>query len=91
MTSPRPAACATGTTAPRRRSSTTSARSLRTRPVVDQASGIVMHVLGCDARAAFGVPRPLSRTGNRKLADVAAAPVDTQGRGLARDLVPPPR
>lgn len=61
--------------------------ALRTRPVVDQASGIVMHVLGCDADTAFGVLRRISQTTNRKLADVAAALVETKGRGLERELV----
>ncbi|MET7362858.1 GAF and ANTAR domain-containing protein [Streptomyces sp. NPDC005562] len=61
--------------------------ALRTRPVVDQASGIVMHVLGCDADVAFGVLRRISQATNRKLADVAAALVETKGRGLERELV----
>ncbi|MGA4845588.1 ANTAR domain-containing response regulator [Streptomyces sp. G5(2025)] len=61
--------------------------ALRTRPVVDQACGIVMHVLGCEADAAFSVLRRISQTTNRKLADVAAALVDTKGRGLERELV----
>lgn len=61
--------------------------AMRTRPVVDQASGIVMHVLGCDADTAFGVLRRISQTTNRKLADVAAALVETKGRGLERELV----
>lgn len=61
--------------------------ALRTRPVVDQACGIVMHVLGCEADAAFSVLRRVSQTTNRKLADVAAALVETKGRGLERELV----
>ncbi|MEU6996397.1 GAF and ANTAR domain-containing protein [Streptomyces sp. NPDC046465] len=61
--------------------------AMRTRPVVDQASGIVMHVLGCDAEVAFGVLRQISQATNRKLADVAAALVETKGRGLERELV----
>ncbi|WP_107410223.1 ANTAR domain-containing response regulator [Streptomyces luteocolor] len=61
--------------------------ALRTRPVVDQACGIVMHVLACDADAAFAVLRRISQTTNRKLADVAAALVETKGRGLERELV----
>jgi len=60
--------------------------ALRSRPVVDQACGIVMHVLGCDADAAFGVLRRISQGANRKLADVAAAVVDKRGRGLEREL-----
>ncbi|MEU5576519.1 ANTAR domain-containing response regulator [Streptomyces huasconensis] len=61
--------------------------ALRTRPVVDQACGIVMHVLCCEADAAFSVLRRISQTTNRKLADVAAALVETKGRGLERELV----
>ncbi len=58
--------------------------ALRTRPVVDQACGIVMHVLGCDADAAFGVLRRVSQATQRKLSDVASAVVDKRGRGLER-------
>ncbi|MBW5421646.1 ANTAR domain-containing protein [Streptomyces sp. BG9H] len=61
--------------------------ALRTRPVVDQACGIIMHVLNCEADAAFAVLRRISQTTNRKLADVAAALVETKGRGLERELV----
>lgn len=60
--------------------------ALRTRPVVDQACGIVMHVLTCDADKAFTVLRRISQTTNRKLADVASAVVQTRGRGLEREL-----
>ncbi|MFE0250855.1 ANTAR domain-containing response regulator [Streptomyces sp. NPDC059010] len=60
--------------------------ALRSRPVVDQACGIVMHVLGCDADAAFGVLRRISQGTNRKLADVASGVVSRRGRGLERDL-----
>jgi hypothetical protein len=61
--------------------------ALRSRPVVDQACGIVMHVLGCDAEEAFHVLRRISQRANRKLADVAAGVVDRRGRGLERELV----
>ncbi|MFE5917634.1 ANTAR domain-containing response regulator [Streptomyces sp. NPDC002285] len=60
--------------------------ALRSRPVVDQACGIVMHVLGCDADTAFGVLRRISQGTNRKLSDVAAGVVSRRGRGLERDL-----
>jgi hypothetical protein len=63
------------------------ATALRTRPVVDQACGIVMHVLGCDADMAFGVLRRISQGANRKLSDVAWAVVDRRGRGLEKELV----
>ncbi|WP_308409593.1 ANTAR domain-containing protein [Streptomyces sp. A3M-1-3] len=57
--------------------------ALRSRPVIDQASGILMHVLGCDADDAFGTPRRISQRDNRKLADVAEAVVRTRGLGRA--------
>ncbi|MFF4501799.1 ANTAR domain-containing response regulator [Streptomyces sp. NPDC001401] len=60
--------------------------ALRSRPLVDQACGIVMHVLGCDADAAFGVLRRISQGSNRKLSEVAAGVVERRGRGLERDL-----
>ncbi|NGO09702.1 GAF and ANTAR domain-containing protein [Streptomyces sp. HC44] len=60
--------------------------ALRTRPVVDQACGIIMHVLGCDADAAFGVLRRVSQGTNRKLSDVASSLVETRGRGLEQEL-----
>ncbi len=60
--------------------------ALRSRPVVDQACGIVMHVLACDAEAAFGVLRRISQGTNRKLSDVASAVVSKRGRGLESDL-----
>ncbi|MEW2403112.1 GAF and ANTAR domain-containing protein [Streptomyces sp. NPDC046862] len=61
--------------------------ALRSRPVVDQACGIVMHVLGCDADAAFAVLRRISQGANRKLTEVAGAVVDKRGRGLEKELV----
>ncbi|EKX67635.1 ANTAR domain-containing protein [Streptomyces ipomoeae] len=60
--------------------------AMRTRPVVDQACGIVMHVLACDADAAFTVLRRISQSTNRKLSEVAAAVVEKRGRGLEREL-----
>ena len=53
--------------------------ALRSRPVVDQACGMVMHVLGCDADAAFAVLRRISQGTNRKLSDVASAVVEKRG------------
>ncbi|MER5219455.1 ANTAR domain-containing response regulator [Streptomyces flaveus] len=61
--------------------------AMRTRPVVDQACGIVMHVLACDADAAFTVLRRVSQGTNRKLSDVAASLVETRGRGLEKELM----
>ncbi|WP_274563890.1 ANTAR domain-containing response regulator [Streptomyces spiramyceticus] len=60
--------------------------ALRSRPVIDRASGILMHVLGCEADEAFGVLRRISQRSNRKLADVAEAVVSGKGRGLEKDL-----
>lgn len=60
--------------------------ALRSRPIVDQACGIVMHVLGCDADEAFSVLRRISQATNRKLAEVAAALVRNRGRGSEPDL-----
>ncbi|MFI0235488.1 ANTAR domain-containing response regulator [Streptomyces sp. NPDC016845] len=60
--------------------------ALRSRPVVDQACGIVMHVLVCDADEAFTVLRRISQTTNRKLSEVASAVVERRGRGLEREF-----
>lgn len=54
--------------------------AMRTRPVVDQACGILMHLTGCDAGEAFTLLRRQSQRRNRKLADVAAELVETRGR-----------
>ncbi|EPH42332.1 ANTAR domain-containing protein [Streptomyces aurantiacus] len=60
--------------------------ALRTRPVVDQACGIIMHVVTCDADRAFTLLRRISQRTNHKLAEVAASLVETRGRGLEREL-----
>ncbi|MEV8019940.1 ANTAR domain-containing protein [Streptomyces sp. NPDC086554] len=60
--------------------------ALRTRPVVDQACGIVMHVLDCGAADAFDVLRRVSQGSNRRVSEVAAALVRTRGRGVERKL-----
>ncbi|MGP3775188.1 ANTAR domain-containing response regulator [Streptomyces sp. SDT5-1] len=60
--------------------------ALCSRPVVDQACGIVMHVLGCGPDDAFTVLRRISQRTNRKLADVASAVVQRRGRGLEREF-----
>jgi hypothetical protein len=57
--------------------------ALRSRPVVDQACGIVMHVAGVDAATAFDILRRISQRSNRKLSDLAAEVVRT--RALTRD------
>ncbi|WP_413806506.1 ANTAR domain-containing response regulator [Streptomyces sp. OE57] len=61
--------------------------ALRSRPVVDQACGIVMYVLGCDPDQAFDLLRRLSQRTNRKLAELAETVVRTRGRGLERNLI----
>ncbi|MEU3502959.1 GAF and ANTAR domain-containing protein [Streptomyces hundungensis] len=60
--------------------------ALRSRPVIDQASGIVMHVLACEAEDAFALLRTVSQRTNRKLVDVAEAVVRAKGRGLESEL-----
>jgi hypothetical protein len=60
--------------------------ALRSRPLVDQACGIVMYVLSCDADAAFDVLRRVSQGTNRKLTDVARRLVETRGHGLEEQL-----
>ncbi|MGA4838686.1 ANTAR domain-containing response regulator [Streptomyces sp. G45] len=60
--------------------------ALRTRPVVDQACGIIMHVLSCDADQAFALLRRISQRSNRKLTGVATALVRTKGKGLEAEL-----
>ncbi|GHB46417.1 hypothetical protein GCM10010331_37370 [Streptomyces xanthochromogenes] len=60
--------------------------ALRSRSVIDQASGIVIHVLGCEAEQAFGLLRTISQRTNRKLAEVAEAVVRAKGRGLEAEL-----
>ncbi len=60
--------------------------ALRSRAVIDQASGIVMHVLRCDSDEAFAVLRQMSQRTNRKLAEVAEAVVRGKGRGLESTL-----
>ncbi|NGN68858.1 GAF and ANTAR domain-containing protein [Streptomyces sp. A7024] len=60
--------------------------AMRTRPAVDQACGILMHVLGCDADAAFAALRSLSQRTNSKLTDLAQGVVRTRGRGIEAEL-----
>lgn len=53
------------------------ADALRSRPVIDQAKGIVMGSRGCTADEAFGVLSATSQRTNRKLREVAQELVDT--------------
>ncbi len=45
-----------------------------------------MHIVTCDADRAFTLLRRISQQSNRKLAEVAAALVQTRGRGLEDEL-----
>lgn len=56
--------------------------AMRSRPLVDQACGILMHATGCDADAAFGTLRRISQQRNEKLVDVARTVVRTRGAAL---------
>lgn len=60
--------------------------ALRSRPVVDQACGILMYVLDCDVDTAFDSLRQLSQRTNRKLSDLAGALVRTRGHGVEEEL-----
>lgn len=60
--------------------------AIASRAVIDQALGIVMHMLDCDADRAFGALRTLSQHTNRKLSVVAARIVRVKGRGSTREL-----
>ncbi|MFC8536619.1 ANTAR domain-containing protein [Streptomyces sp. NPDC057249] len=60
--------------------------AMATRAVIDQAIGIVTHLLDCDPGRAFDVLRGLSQRTNRKLSAVAAQIVRARGRGSTREL-----
>ncbi|MCF6522849.1 GAF and ANTAR domain-containing protein [Streptomyces sp. JJ36] len=60
--------------------------ALQSRPVIDQACGIVMHVLGCDAAEAFALLRRMSQRSNRKLHTLAEGLVRSRGRGLEEQI-----
>lgn len=60
--------------------------AMASRAVIDQASGIVMHMLDCDAGQAFDVLRTLSQRTNHKLSAIAARIVHVKGRGSTREL-----
>jgi PAS domain S-box-containing protein len=57
----------------------------RRRAVIEQAKGMVMFALGCDADAAFALLRRYSSTTNLKLHDVALLLTGAGGRGLRAD------
>jgi hypothetical protein len=56
--------------------------ALDSRAVIDQASGILMHALGCGPADAFDVLRRFSQRSNRKLSAVAEEVVRSRGRSL---------
>lgn len=60
--------------------------ALRSRPVVDQACGVVMCLLGCDPQQAFDLLRRMSQRSNRKLSELARGVVETRGRGITEEL-----
>lgn len=60
--------------------------ALRRRPAVDQARGIVMCALDCDADEALAVLRRHSQHTNLRLAEVADTVIATRGQGLERTL-----
>lgn len=73
-----------------RKGAEAEAEQLRTamvsRAVIDQAIGIVTHLLDCAPDRAFDVLRALSQHTNRKLSAVAAQIVRARGRGSTREL-----
>jgi hypothetical protein len=55
--------------------------TLRTRPVIEQAKGILMAQHHCDAETAFGMLRSASMRDNRKLHELATCIVAGVARG----------
>lgn len=53
--------------------------AVEARAVVDQAKGILMHALGCDADEAFGRMRHVSQTQHVKLTEVARRVIEAGG------------
>lgn len=60
--------------------------AMRSRPVVDQACGMVMAAEGCTSNEAFDLLRTMSQRSNRKLAELAEALVRNRGRGVEEQL-----
>ncbi|RJL24146.1 ANTAR domain-containing response regulator [Bailinhaonella thermotolerans] len=54
--------------------------AVETRPIVDQAKGILMHALGCDEAAAFAELQRVSQTHHIKLTEVARRLVEEHTR-----------
>jgi hypothetical protein len=59
--------------------------AVEARAVVDQAKGILMHALGCDADEAFGRMRRVSQTQHVKLTEVARRVIEAGGLDMAGD------
>ncbi len=55
--------------------------SVAARAVTDQAKGILMHALGCDAEGALKFLRRESQRRHLKVTEVAALIIETHGRG----------
>ncbi len=55
-------------------------QALASRPVIDQAKGMLMAQHGCSADEAFDMLRQASNRGNRKLREIALAIVETWSR-----------
>lgn len=55
-----------------RRSAHQLTEAMRTRSVIEQAKGVLMHALGCDADAAFAELRRRSQAANVRLAEISA-------------------
>ncbi|HUK70761.1 MAG TPA: ANTAR domain-containing protein [Streptosporangiaceae bacterium] len=62
-----------------RRTASQLQEAARARGVVDQAKGILMHALGCDAGDAFDRMRRVSQTQHIKLTEVARGIIETGG------------
>lgn len=60
--------------------------ALQSRPVIDQACGIIVHVLGCSVDEAFGLLRRMSQRSNLKLHRLAEEVVRSRGRGIEDQL-----
>lgn len=60
--------------------------AMRSRAVIDQASGIVMRVVGCDSKQAFDLLRTISQRTNRKLSEIAGEVVRSQGKDITGSI-----
>jgi len=72
-----------------RRSAHQLTEAMRTRSVIEQAKGVLMHALGCDADAAFAELRRRSQAANVRLAEIAARVVGDPLNATADPAVHP--